>query len=109
MQSNTMTASERDAIAERLKACWVFPAGAYDAENLVVSIDAEFNEDKTLRSAKVTDTARYNSDPAFRAAADAALRALRNPMCNPLPLPDGKYADWGTINMTFDPKIMMAP
>ena len=109
MQSNAMTASEKNLIQERLKACWVFPAGAYDAENLVVHIDAEFNENKTLRSAAIVESGRYNSDPAFRAAGDAALRALRNPMCNPLPLPDGKYADWGTINMTFDPKLMMAP
>ena len=109
MQSNAMTASEKSLIQERLKACWVFPAGAYNAEDLIVNVQAEFNEDKTLKSASVLDSRRYGSDPAFRAAGDAALRALRNPMCNPLPLPDGKYADWGTIDMTFDPKIMMAP
>jgi len=47
------------------------------------------------------------SDPAFRAAAMAATRALRNPQCSPLELPPDKYQEWQTMTIHFDPKEML--
>ncbi len=82
----------------------VHDAGAFDAP--------DWQPDPVARTATAVVTPARLADGILLprvAAGDAALRALRNPMCNPLPLPDGKYADWGTIDMTFDPKIMMAP
>ncbi len=105
--SDTMTADEMAIIRERLKQCWLVPAGAYDSENLVIHVAAKYNEDKTLIAETLVDTDdRYNRDPSYRAAADSALRALRNPACNPLPWPDGKYADWKNPQIDFDPKML---
>ena len=41
-------------------------------------------------------------DPSFRTAAEAAMRAVNNPDCSPLLLPEGKYDLWKEINFTFD-------
>jgi hypothetical protein len=97
-------------VRERLKACWIVPAGAYNAENLAIDVQAEFNQDATLKAETLIDTNdRYNRDPYFKAAADSALRALRNPACDPLPLPPGKYDQWSSMTFRFDPKEMLAP
>ena len=53
------------------------------------------------------DQARYASDQFFRAAADSAVRAVRNPQCSPLKLPQGKYDDWKSISIRFDPKDVL--
>ena len=54
--------------------------------------------------AAVQDTGRYHNDPVFRAAADAAHRALMNPRCQPWPLPSDRYNGWRTITFNFDPR-----
>ncbi|GIR66634.1 MAG: hypothetical protein CM15mP70_17410 [Pelagibacteraceae bacterium] len=41
-------------------------------------------------------------DPSFRTAAEAAMRAVNNPDCSPLLLPEDKYDLWKEINFTFD-------
>jgi hypothetical protein len=63
--------------------------------------------DRTVQDAQVVDTMRYNTDTYFRAAADSALRAVRNPRCNPLDLPPQKYEQWKVIVVTFDPRKML--
>jgi hypothetical protein len=60
-----------------------------------------------VQDAQIVDTMRYNSDTYYRAAADSALRAVRNPQCNPLDLPPQKYELWKTIVVTFDPRKML--
>lgn len=99
-----MTMTEMDALREQLRQCWNFPMGAKDADNLLVEIDMVVTRDRTLQSAKVVDMARYNSDSFFRAAADSAMRAVRNVNCSPFELPPDKYDTWKTITVTFDPR-----
>jgi len=101
-----MTMSEEDALRRQLEGCWSVPFGAKDAENLRVEIFMVINQDRTLREARVVDTSRYNSDTFFRAAADSAMRAVRNPLCSPFELPPDKYDTWKTVTVTFDPSQM---
>jgi hypothetical protein len=42
------------------------------------------------------------NNPSFRTAAEAAMRAVNNPDCSPLMLPQHKYDLWKEINFTFD-------
>jgi len=56
-----------------------------------------------VQEATILDQGRYNSDSYFRAAADAAVRALRNPQCSPLELPPDKYDQWNVTVIRFDP------
>ena len=101
-----MTMSEMDALRRQLSRCWNIMAGAEGAEQLIVELKMEVNPDRTLRNAEVTDLGRYARDPFFRAAADSALRAVRNPLCNPLNLPPDKYDQWKVITVRFDPREM---
>ncbi len=103
-----MTLSERDAIMSQLARCWNVPAGAKDAHELVVVLNAEYNQDGSyLRVELARESAgRYQSDSFFRAAADAAIRAVKQ--CSPLQgLPQGKYQTWRLMELRFDPKYML--
>lgn len=101
-----MTMSEEDALRRQLEGCWSPPMGAKDAETLKVDIFMVINADRTLQQARVVDTARYNSDSFFRAAADSAMRAVQNDKCSPFQLPPDKYDTWKSTTVTFDPSQM---
>ena len=105
--ADKLTMSELDAFKHQLSPCWNIPAGAEYAENLAVEVRVLMNRDMTMKSADVINKARYNSDPTFRAAADSALRALRNPRCSPFKLPPEKYDEWKSIVINFNPKDML--
>jgi hypothetical protein len=101
-----LTMSEEDALRHQLEKCWNVPIGAKDAENMAVDIVMTINRDRTLATAQVADTTRYNSDSFFRAAADSALRAVHAPLCSPFELPPDKYDTWKTTTVTFNPSDM---
>jgi hypothetical protein len=105
--SEGMTNLEFSAFQHQLTQCWNLMAGTRYAEDQIVDIRLFVNPDRTVQDAQVVDTARYASDSYFRAAADSALRAVRNPRCNPLDLPPQKYELWKVIVVTFDPRKML--
>jgi outer membrane biosynthesis protein TonB len=106
--SANLTASEMDALSQQLRQCWSLPATAKDAQDLVVDVDITVNPDRTISSApRVVDQGRMASDPAYRAAAMAAVRAFRMPQCSPLALPPDKYQEWQSMTVHFDPKEML--
>jgi hypothetical protein len=98
-----LTASELDLVREQLSRCWNIPAGAREAQNLVVDIRATVNADGTVATAVIVDQSRM-SDPLWRAAAESARRTFFNPQCTPLKLPPEKYATWRDLTVTFNPK-----
>ena len=102
-----MTISEIDVLRQQIAGCWNIAAGARQAESLSVEIEMRMNPDATVRTARVVDGVRMNSDPFFRAAAESALRALSHPDCIPLKLPVGKYEVWKSFTFNFDPKNML--
>ncbi|MAS86848.1 MAG: energy transducer TonB [Micavibrio sp.] len=102
----TLTISEQDLVRQQLAGCWNVVPGARDAQDLVVTVKMRMAPDATVQSAEIVNKGRYGSDPFFRAAADSALRAVRNPQCSPLKLPLDKYEQWKTITINFDPKDM---
>ncbi|MCC7304649.1 MAG: energy transducer TonB, partial [Alphaproteobacteria bacterium] len=102
-----VTMSEMDAVKQRLSACWIYNIGGKNAEDIVVSVRVVFNPDTTVQQATIMDQTQYTLNPQYRAAADAAVRALRNPKCSPLPLPREKYNQWQTTVINFDPREML--
>lgn len=102
-----MTSSELDMLRQQLSECWKLMAGARYAEDLIVDIKLYMNPDRTIRDAQILDQFRYFGDSYFRAAADSALRAVRNPSCSPLQLPPEKYEQWKVMTVTFDPREML--
>ena len=98
--------SERDSVKRQIEPCWNVPAGARDAENLVVDIRLQLNSDGTVITAELVDSARAARDPFFRAASESALRAVLNPRCSPLRLPPKKYEEWKNMVLSFNPRDM---
>jgi hypothetical protein len=102
-----ITMSETDALVNGLRPCWNVLSGAKYAENLVVEVRVIVNPDRTVQQATIINQGLYNTDSHFKAAANAALRALRNPECSPLQLPPDKYDQWKNIVINFDPREML--
>ena len=106
VRSVPMTMSEIDAIRYQIQQCWSIPAGARDAENLVVRIKVFLNSDGSLSKAPEIVGGSGASDPFYRTAAESARRAILK--CSPLKnLPAAKYARWREITLTFNPRDML--
>lgn len=72
---------------------------------MIIAVTVEMSQDGRPAKAALRDTGRYYSgDPVYRAAADAALKAIRDPRCQPWPLPADKYQSWKTMTFNFDPR-----
>jgi outer membrane biosynthesis protein TonB len=99
-----LTVSEKDLVIQQIQECWNVPAGAKDAQNLIIDIHIDVAPDRTVTSVQIVDQSRYNADQFFRAAADSARRAVQNPRCSPLKLPADKYDQWKSITLSFNPK-----
>jgi len=96
-----------EAVAQQFRKCWIVPAGAKNAEELIIEIKVDMNPDATVGRASIVDIDRALTDQAFRAAAESALRATKNPRCQPLPLPLDQYQQWRTMTLNFDPRDML--
>jgi outer membrane biosynthesis protein TonB len=101
--SDRDTVRLQDAIRQQLMPCWNPPAGAKDARDLVVTVDVSISKEGMITRAEIVRDARL-SDTFYRAAAESARRATRNPRCQPLKLPLEHYEDWKDVTLTFDPK-----
>ena len=99
-----LTMSEVDAIRRQIERCWNVPAGARDAENLVVEIRVRLNPDGSVFQAEILDIDRMARDGFYRAAAESARRAVLQ--CSPLQLPPKKYSLWKVVTLRFNPREM---
>ena len=97
----TMTISEIDLLRQQLHGCLNLNVGVANLKEIKPIIYIEVNPDRTVKSSKVVNKEKLN-DPSFRTAAEAAMRAVNNPDCSPLLLPEDKYEQWKEINFTFD-------
>ena len=95
------TMSDQELLEQQLYSCLNLNAGVANLEDIKPIIYIEVNPDRTVKSSKVVNKEKLN-DPSFRTAAEAAMRAVNNPDCSPLLLPEDKYEQWKEINFTFD-------
>ena len=112
-ESLPLSISEKDAIRNQFIKCWRMPAGSKDVENLIVRLMVQLNPDGTLITSELAadQLGRYSNDPFFRAAADAAKRAVvqcTQPPLGPLQnLPADKYGSWRSMELNFDPSQLL--
>jgi hypothetical protein len=99
-----VTASEVEGVRQKIRPCWNFPIGVKGQNEQIVTLVVQMNQDGTPVKADLRDVGRYQSDPIYRAAADAAHRAIMNPRCQPWPLSPEKYNAWRIITFNFDPR-----
>jgi hypothetical protein len=52
------------------------------------------------------DKGRMTNDLSYRTAAESARRAVLDPRCSPLPIPQDKYEMFKEFIFNFDPKEM---
>jgi hypothetical protein len=102
-----LSISVHEAVAAQLRKCWVVPAGIKDAEDVIIAIRVDMNPDATVRNSTIVDMDLAMSDSFYRAAAESALRATKNPRCQPLPLPLDQYEQWRTMTLNFNPQDML--
>ena len=80
---STLSQNELDALRARLRQCWNVPVGLAEARDLVVTVRIQFKQDGSLLGEpRLMNSA---SHPAFQAASESALRAVRS--CAPYTLP----------------------
>lgn len=90
-----------------LRRCWRMPSDLPEPDRLIVTVEFELNRNGTLNGQpRVTNPRNYTFDPYMRAAAEAALRAVRQ--CDPFPFPDDPvlgehYELWREPRIVFDP------
>ncbi len=104
--SSPVTISETDLVRQQIAGCWNLPAGAKEAENLVIEIRVMMNPDGMVRQAEIQNRLKMRLDPFYRSAAESALRAVLNRKCQPFKLPPAKYERWKTMLLTFNPRDM---
>ncbi|MFO0995475.1 MAG: cell envelope integrity protein TolA [Alphaproteobacteria bacterium] len=96
-----------DLVRQQIAGCWNVPIGAKDVQNMIVDIHMQLGPDGTVLRAEPVDSARMASDSFYRAFAESAIRAVRNPRCNPLKLPVDSYDIWRDMTLTFNPKDLV--
>lgn len=103
--AEALTVSEVDSFRAQMRRCWSPPAGAKQAENLVVQVRLSLTPSGSISSGPMVVNREFLGDPFFRAAAESVLRAIRR--CQPFRMPPKKYASWRNIELTFDPSKML--
>src|SRR5882724_803862 len=104
-QAVALSQNEIDALIARLRDCWTVPIGLAEARDIVVTVRIQFKPDGSLSA----DPRLMNHDgrPAFQAASESALRAVRS--CAPYKfLPVAKYEAWKDVIIDFDPRKMFS-
>lgn len=101
-----ISSADEDRIRKQFIPCWNVLGGARDADKITVDIEIRARPDGTISEAVILDKFRAIKDPVFRAAAASALRAVKNPKCQPLNLPKEKYRQWQKFILRFNPRDM---
>ena len=97
----TMTISEIDLLKQQLHSCLDLNAGVANLKLVKPVLVIQVNPDRTVKDFTLLNPEKL-VDPAFRTAAEAAMRAVNNPDCSPLLLPLDKYEFWKEITFKFD-------
>ena len=99
-----MSLSEIDAFRAQIRACWSVPAGAKNAENLLVRVRVQLDPSGRPIAKKIINRAQL-TDSFFLSAAESVLRAIER--CQPYKMPLEKYESWREMELNFDPSKML--
>ena len=99
-----LSAAERGAIGDHVRECWTKDAGALDIDKDRVTLTVTTDASGEARLAVVAggDIGRM-SDPRFRAFAERAVRAVLDPHCANLPLPNKILGKVNVLTFRFSP------
>jgi outer membrane biosynthesis protein TonB len=99
-----LSTDQRGAIGDHVRECWTKDAGALDIEKQRVLLTVTTDADGVARNAVVAgDDAGRMADPRFRAFAERARRAIMDPRCANLPLPNDVLGKVNVLTFRFSP------
>jgi uncharacterized protein YecT (DUF1311 family) len=104
--SAALSAAFDEWLIKTYLSCWTPPTAPPGGERYMAEVRVDFNADGTLASAPAL--LNPPSDPAWRAHAESAVRAVLK--CNPLHVPPEYapyYEQWRTKTVHFDPQSAM--
>lgn len=100
----SLSADQRGAIGEHVRECWTKDAGALDIEKQRVLLTVTTDAGGVARRAEVAgDDVGRMSDQRFRAFAERARRAIMDPRCANLPLPNNVLGRVNVLTFRFSP------
>ena len=94
------TGSDIDRLMTQIGGCWRIIEGLRDSDRHVVTLHVELGRDRRISSIRSVDPGEGQG---YRAAEERARRALRDPDCERLNVPDGKFEAWRSLELRFDP------
>lgn len=99
-----LSADQRGAIGDHVRACWTYDPGALNVDKLQVLLTVTTDAAGVVRLAVVADPdVPKLSDPVFRAFAERARRAVLDPRCADLPLPQKLLGKTNVLTFRFSP------
>lgn len=98
-RETTLTKDELDRLFVKARSCWTIPSGWTTRRE--VSVTLRFRLTPEGRLAARPTVIEFHASPLGKAAADNAIKALRE--CAPYPLPPEKYEEWRDVEMRFAP------
>jgi hypothetical protein len=96
-----LTAGEIQAARSGIAECWYRDPKAKLPPGTLIDVVVKLLPDETVQSAEIVDRARMMRDEDYRAAAEAARRAIVK--CSPLRMPPAKYETWKSTIFQVDP------
>ena len=94
------TGSDIDRLMTQIGGCWRIIEGLRDSDRHVVTLHVELGRDRRISRVRSVDPGEGQG---YRAAEERARRALRDPDCERLNVPDGKFEAWRSLELRFDP------
>lgn len=103
VSGSTLTAAELAAIQSQVQEHWFIPAGVQGLGQMRVRTRMRLDRDGSVRLVEIVDEGRMASDPAFRAVAESARRAVL--AASPLRFPPEKYETLRDAVVVFTPPL----
>jgi hypothetical protein len=100
----SLSLDQRGAIGDHVRECWTYDPGALGVDQMQVLLTVTTDPTGVARLAVVAgaDASRL-SDPVFRAFAERARRAVLDPHCANLPLPQKLLGKTNVLTFQFKP------
>ena len=103
LQAKPVALSERDLtrIYQQVASCWEPPDSQENSIDPIIELEILLDPEGRVVEARALDAGRGKTDPGYREASAAAIRAVQK--CSRLWLPLGAYQSWQSLILTLDP------
>jgi hypothetical protein len=103
--TEALSSAQRGAIGDHVRACWSTDPGALDLDKMQVLLTVTTDATGVARQAVVApeDQGRVAGDMRLRVFSERAVRAVLDPHCANLPLPQNMLGKTNVLTFRFSP------